>query len=298
MRTLTIAIVVALCAVGAHGQSDTVPQRTDENLIVAAYNIQWLGEKPHKLDKLAKVIQHFDVCGIVEVKDESAVRELRDALEKLPGDRKWGYTYGVRTHRPGGRYHEAYAAVWRRDRAELGDGVVGGVWDLEEAYRNDPYLVSFRSKLGNFDFTMMLIHTRWTDDDEGTREGEVAMIPEQLGWMLQFMEERDWLIAGDFNYSGAKPEMEVLAVEGGLEQIEPDQKTTFKKDLSAYANSYDHIYVISGETDEFTGESGVLDATKVVYGSTTKANMKKSKKELSDHLPVWAVFDTSGADDD
>lgn len=55
-RTLTIVIVVALCAVGAHGQTDTIPQRTDENLIVAAYDIQWLGEKPPKLAEVMRSV--------------------------------------------------------------------------------------------------------------------------------------------------------------------------------------------------------------------------------------------------
>ena len=36
----------------------------------------------------------------------------------------------------------------------------------------------------------------------------------------------------------------------------------------------------------------------MAYGNNSTANMKKSKRELSDHLPVFAVFTVSGPDDD
>lgn len=70
-------------------------------------------------------------------------------------------TFGVRTYRPGGRYHEVYAAVWRRDRVQLGDGIIGGFWDLEGDFRNDPYVVSFRRR--NFDFSLILSLTAHLD---------------------------------------------------------------------------------------------------------------------------------------
>ena len=129
----------------------TVPDRTDDNLIVASYNIQFFGRSEHDNKKLAKVIQNFDVCGIQEVHDEREIPKLVKELEKQT-DKDWGYTFGVRTHRPGGDYHEAYGVVWRRDRVEMGDGVVGGIWDLEEAYRNDPYVAAFKRK--GFDFVI------------------------------------------------------------------------------------------------------------------------------------------------
>lgn len=97
----------------------------------------------HKLDKLAEVIENFDVCGILEVKKESEVAELAEALHTRT-NHDWGYVYGIRTHRPHGTYHEAYAAVWRRDRVQLGNGVISNIWDLEDAFRNDPFIVSFK----------------------------------------------------------------------------------------------------------------------------------------------------------
>ncbi len=276
--------------------SDDLPDRNPDNLIIAAYNIQFLGERQHDLQKLAEVIQHFDVCGILEVKSEFAVRTLTEVLEEVT-EQDWGYVYGIRTHRPSGTYHEAFAAVWRRDRVQLGDGLISNVWDLEEAYRNDPFMVSFKS--GEFDFCLFLIHTRWSNDAEGTRESEVQMVAGHLNWMADFLPESDFIVAGDFNYSGDKEVMQEMAAACGLSQIDPNEKSTFKRDYSDYANPYDHIYINLSETVEYVdGSCRLMDATKVIYGATGFDEMRASKRELSDHLPVWAEFRTDGQDDD
>ncbi|MGE0490103.1 MAG: endonuclease/exonuclease/phosphatase family protein [Vulcanimicrobiota bacterium] len=291
-----VLAVVLTWTIPVLGQSQSVPERTDDNLIVAAYNIQFLGERDHDLKKLAKVIQHFDVCGVVELKSETELRELRAALEATTNER-WGYVFGVRTHRPQGNYHEAFGALWRRDRVELGDGVVGGLWDHAEEFRNDPFIVSFVRR--GFDFSMILLHTRWTNDPEGTRANEVAAIGRHSNWLRQFLPERDILVAGDFNYPGTRAEMKALSQAAGLSQLDEDPKSTFSGDASHYVSSYDHIYANTFLTKEYvSGSCTTLDSTFVVYADNSPESMKLSKSELSDHLPVFAVFDVSKPDDD
>jgi endonuclease/exonuclease/phosphatase family metal-dependent hydrolase len=292
-----IAVFAVFFIVGfVFSQTAQVPQRTDDNVIVASYNIKWIGKTRHDFNKLAEVIQNFDVCGIIEIENESALAELVKSLEAKSG-KVWGYVFGMRTHRPAGTYYEAYGAVWRKDRVELGDGIISGVWDLGEKFRNDPFMVSFKRK--NFDFTMISIHTRWSDDDEGTRAGEIAEIAEQILGLRGFLAERDLILAGDFNYPGEETPMKKMAQAAELTQIDPNQNSTFKNDLSGYSSSYDHIYISEADTKEFIqGSSGVLDTTTLVYESRCKENMKRSKEELSDHLPVWAVFNVTLPDDD
>lgn len=277
-------------------QDYRVPVRTPDNLIVASYNIKWFGNWTQDYKKLAKVIQNFDVCGIVEIKNEKDIPKLVKELDDLTG-KTWGYIYGVRTHRPHGTYYEAYAAVYRKDRVEPGDGLVSNVWDLEENYRNDPYIVSFRKN--NFDFMMLLIHTRWGVDSEGSRSKEVTSLVNQVNFINSITTERDILIAGDFNYSGTNEYMKKMASELNFKQVDPNAKSTFKGDFSGYNSSYDHIYLSPVNTVEFLqNESAVLDATLLIYGDDSASNMELSQTELSDHLPVWAVFDVSKADDD
>jgi len=70
-------------------------------------------------------------------------------------------------------------------------------------------------------------------------------------------------------------------------------------DYSAYADSYDHSYVLDDLTPEFIAKQcRDLDATKFLYGSNTKANMKKSKKSLSDHLAARAALKIDMPNDD
>ncbi len=291
-------ILLFFCSFG-FGQTVTeVPDRTDDNVIVASYNIKWIGQTKHDFKKLAKVIANFDVCGILEVKKESAISELTAQLKKLT-NKDWGYVYGFRTTNPSGNYFEAYAVVYRRDRVQLGDGLISNVWDQREAYRNDPYVVSF--KRGNFDFALFLIHTRWSNDDDGTRAGEVKEIAAQIKFFHKITTERDILIMGDFNYPGTSTVMKEMANEIGFTQCDQDPLTTFKQDYSAYANPYDHIYVPSKKTadNEYVANSAqAFDVTHYIYGNNSKASMKKSKSELSDHLPVFAVFKTNLKDDD
>lgn len=273
-----------------------VPERTADNLIVASYNIKWLGQTKHDFKKLAKVISNFDVCGIIEVRKELAVNELTEAIEKYTG-KDWGYVYGFRSTNPSGNYYEAYAAIYRRDRIQLGDGLISNIWDKNEVYRNDPYVVSFKS--GNFDFSMFLVHTRWSDDNEGNRKNEVAEIKNQLDFYSSVTKERDILIMGDFNFNGEDKTMVEMAEQAKLTQCDTNPLTTFKNDYSAYASAYDHLFIWSKSTTEYiAGSANAFDVTNYIYGNNTAASMKKSKSELSDHLPIFGVFKTNMKDDD
>ena len=182
-------------------------------------------------------------------------------------------------------------------RVTLGNGLISNIFDPSEIYRNDPYVVSFTKD--GFDFTLLLIHTRWSDDDYGSRKMEVAGLTSVVDYIKDMTAERDIIIIGDFNYSGNSSVMKQMAEDLKYIQIDPNLKTTFKKDFSDYSNPYDHIYISDTQTQEFIdGQAGIIDATELVYGNNSPGNMELSKAELSDHLPVWAAFSTTGVDDD
>ena len=295
LPTFLLFAVILASASRAFAQTAEIPTRQDNNLIVAAYNIQWVGQKWHDYEKLAEVIQHFDVCGLIEVKSEKSLQDLAKVLKEKTG-KEWGFVYGVRTHLPPSTYHEAFGVLWRRDRVQL-SGLVGGVWDYEEAFRNDPYIVSFRR--GNFDFAMLLVHTRWDSGSTVNRAKEVKMIAEQVNWMQSFLDERDFLVAGDFNYKGTHDHMKPLSEKAGLVQLDDDPKSTYRTDGTGFSSSYDHIYVLEVETSEYvSGSSNTLHTAKVAYGNDDPDTMKKARSKLSDHLPVFAVFKVDGEDDD
>ena len=206
-----------------------------------------MGQKWHDYEKLAEVIQHFDVCGIIEIKKENSLPDLVKEL-KAKTNQDWGFIYGVRTHLPPSSYHEAYGVVWRRDRVQL-NGLVSGIWDYEDAFRNDPYVVSFKRE--NFDFAMILLHTRWDGGSTVNRAEEIKMIAEHVSWMQGFLDERDFLVAGDFNYDGDHDDMKPLSDDAGLVQLDDDPKSTYRTDGTGFSSSYDHIYVLENETSEY-----------------------------------------------
>jgi endonuclease/exonuclease/phosphatase family metal-dependent hydrolase len=268
-----------------------VPPRTQDNLIVASYNVQWLGQLEHDMKKLARVIQHFDLCGLIEIKAEEVLSQLVGEL-KNETNQDWGYVHGVRTKRPQGVYYEAFGFVWRRDRVQLGDGLVSNIWDNEEKFRNDPFVAAFRR--GNFDFVMALLHTRWSKDPEGSREEELKAVVDQITWMKTFITENDLLLSGDFNYSGTAAEMADMARRANLVQLDNNAPSTIKPDGTGFASSYDHIYVGDQGKDTMgrrIGDCTTLDVCQLLFGNNDSANMKLVHAELSDHLPIFATFD-------
>ena len=294
----TFGVVLYICVFlfrSAYAEEYKVPIRTEGNVIIASYNIKWFGQLKHDLNKLAQVIQCFDICGIVEVKEEKTIGLLVKELEKIT-DKQWNFAYGIRTRRPKGLYYESYAVVWRTDRVSLGNGIISNIWDNNETYRNDPYLISFYS--GKFDFILFLVHTRWESDEEGTRENEIKGLSEKISFMKGFMDERDIILAGDFNYTGKSLVLKKFTEDSLFTQIDPNLKSTFKGDSTGYNESYDHIFISKEYTTEYIDESSILDSTKYIYGDNNTDNMIKSKEEISDHLPVWAIFNTLAFDDD
>jgi len=295
IKTLFSLLFIASCVTSSRAADPVrqVPDRSEENIIIAAWNVKWFGSSDnHDFDGLAKVISHFDICGIMEVKKEGEFVTLIKALEDLTNE-DWGYVYGPRTARPNGNYFESYGFVWRTDRVFLGDGVISNIWDASEKYRNDPFVGSF--KRSKFDFVMALIHTRWTNDAGGTREAEILGVTEQISRMRRYVPEEDFILSGDFNEPGTDDAMMTMAQASKLRQIDDNPKSTFKADGTGYASSYDHIYVGDDLKTTFArliGKAQTLDTSFIAYGDNTPQNMQRARKELSDHVPVFAVFKT------
>jgi len=292
-KTRLFHSLVGLCLLctGAWAQTASPPTRQPDNLIVAAYNIKFFKMPSQDLGRLAEVIQHFDVCGVQELQDEKEMASLRAALETKSGE-KWGYVYSCYTKEtPSISYREAYGVLYRRDRVELGDGLVGTLWDPESKIRNDPYMVSFRAK--NFDFVYVLMHTRFNEGATGSRDTELAALGPLLAKKRKELPEKDIILAGDFNHPGTQESMKKMADAAGMSQLDEDPKTTLG------GGPYDHFYATRNLTTEFVpGSCQALDVTTLIYGSISPTTLQQSKSHLSDHLPIFAVFNTDGVDDD
>lgn len=284
-RVLVPLFLALLLTQPTWGQSTQVEARTANNLLLCSWNIKWFKDTGREL---AKVIAKFDICGIVELQSDIVLDDLAAALRTETGE-AWTYIQSNRTGQSA-QYFEQFAFIWRDQKVRVASGHVGNVSDLPDIFRHEPYIASFRSR--NFDFRVLLIHTRWTTPAE--REKEVEQIAHGFRFFQTLGKERDLILAGDFNYPHPADEMLTLTELDDMVNLIPlGTKTTLKGSGEGFSSSYDHIYVNGDATKERTGKGGAYDFV-TGFSMTTQLG----KKEVSDHLPVWAEFKTNGPDDD
>ncbi|MGL5099843.1 MAG: endonuclease/exonuclease/phosphatase family protein, partial [Fusobacteriaceae bacterium] len=211
--------------------------------------------------------------------------ELADALQKSTG-KKWDYH--ISPYAEGdSSYKEYYGYIWQREEVELIRGM-GFYPDSENRFTRPPYGAFFR--IGNFDFIMVMAHSIF-GKNSSLRRAEAFNYDEVYDYFQSLDEkEKDVLIAGDFNLSGndeAFEQLTVLHPDKVIYAIDPTLKTTIGN--KGLANSYDNIFLSTIHTGEFQGKSGKYDFTGGDY--------MRSRKEISDHLPVFIVVDTERDDD-
>ncbi len=99
--------------------------------------------------------------------------------------------------------------------------------------------------------------------------------------------ENDILLMGDFNLSPDDKGFEELLALEGMTAVNTQIPTSIKDRL------YDNIWFQKNYTQEYTGKFGVFKFDEILYGNDDKA----ASLEVSDHRPLWAIFDTSADDD-
>jgi len=220
-RAMLILLFVTAIPVFAVPPTAEVPDRSDGTVLVASFNIKWFARQTQDLSKIARVVAHFDLCGIVELQSDDALPRLLQALEAETGA-EWMY---VCSHDTGdtARYLERYGFIWRTDRIGLASGFVGNLFQpagegTEDRHRHAPYTAFFRA--GEFDFACMLTHTVWTT--AARRKREVALLGQELEALWGRTAERDLLLMGDFNYAVSSPAMAAFIEGLGLRCLEPE----------------------------------------------------------------------------
>lgn len=162
-----------------------------------------------------------------------------------------------------------------------------------EDFAREPFFASFRA--GEFDFTLITVHITW-GDRASLRTAECQRL--QLVWNdVQNMdsEEDDLILLGDFNRDKPTHSAFDQLFQIGISSVVTDTgtRTTFGRTADG-GSWYDHIWIDARHTDaELTDEVGV--GTPMMNSSGRGCN--PSLEGVSDHCPVWAVFDTTADDD-
>jgi endonuclease/exonuclease/phosphatase family metal-dependent hydrolase len=266
-------------------------------LRVASFNMLHVGQRAAKdFDRLARIVQQFDLCGVLELENEQGLRDLTAALgsdwrhvisDREAGDRTRSGTF------------EFYGFVFRSSKVTPLDSPTGFFPDPDEDFSREPFFASFRS--GQFDFTMILLHAE-SPGNSANLTRELQHLPDVFAHVQDLdPTENDVILAGDFNRSPTTDAGNPASAWTGflsmpnMDCVIPDaQLTSLSTKPRGFANHYDEICLARDATREFTGTQGAFDFVAALFEGENKPAMKF----VSDHLPVWVEFRTDLPDDD
>lgn len=302
-----------------------------EYIRVASFNIAELGEGSHHETRdwpfIAKMLTdaRLDLIAIEEVgvgqQAETEMACLTDAMNACcaesadyfymttpqSGDERCGFIYRAPVVQEG-------EVLWLDDDKDPGNPRKGG-----ETFFRIPVAVGFHA--GDFDFMVVVMHLHWSDLAQRERE---------VGGLRQFLlddgcKEKDWIAVGDMNRygkcakAGPKPFDKLLT--GNWKQkyrfplleavTEPDDMKVWKACEDRYCTTisgngaiYDQIIITQGAYREFGTDApqfgsnvGILDFDRSGKYAAVKDH-NTVKYAVSDHRPVWALFQIDAGDDD
>ena len=251
---------------------------------IASFNILRLGASKKDMAQTAKILQGFDIVGLVEVMNKDGVEELVDELNKQ-GNEKWDYhisPFGVGSS----KYKEYFAYVYKKDKVKFIKSE-GFYKNGKSSLLREPYGATF--KINNFDFTLVLVHTIYGNNESQRKAENFKMIDVYDYFQDRDKKENDIFIAGDFNLYALDESFRPLYKHADkiTYAIDPAIKTTIGP--KGRANSYDNFFFSQKYSQEFTGSSGALDFS--------GDNPKLMREIISDHIPVFIVVETSKDDD-
>jgi len=272
-----------------------VPLRSvDENVVIASWNIAQFSDKKkmRALQYIADICERFDILAIQEVKTN--LQGLAKLQGMLPGN------YQILVSDPTGN-NERMAFLYDK-RTVISTGLVceicfSGTITSPDVFQfqRSPYCASFRA--GRFDFTLVSVHiaegSKYGTTGTNLREREiqelVKFIKHEAGRPKGSVFDPDFFLVGDFNIQ-AEGDRFFKALTGGDEprfKMPPGMNalgTNYDQ-----TKTYDKIAWIPSKEFEFTGKFGAVPFGKVLYKETGQAK-DTARKEISDHLPLWAEF--------
>ena len=250
----------------------------------ASFNNLRLGATKKDIPQTAKILQGFDIVGLVEVINRDGVEELVDELNKQ-SDEKWDYhisPFGVGSS----KYKEYFAYVYKKDKVKFIKSE-GFYKNGKSSLLREPYGATFQ--IGNFDFTLVLVHTIYGNNEAQRKAENFKMVDVYNYFQDRDEKENDIFIAGDFNLYALDESFRPLYKHADkiTYAIDPAIKTTIG--AKGRANSYDNFFFSQKYSQEFTGSSGALDFS--------GDNPKLMREIVSDHIPIFVVVETSKDDD-
>jgi exonuclease III len=279
------------CGIGCNSQNDNdCPSETA--LKIAAFNMQIFGQakinKDDVMDVLKKIAQEFDIMLVQEIRDaaEETAPYYCQEINEAVGYQKYDFIRSERLGRSSSK--EAYAYFYNTDRVQFIEGSEYVYNDVGDIFEREPYVASFRS--GNFDFTLVGIHTK--PDDADSEIGHLADVVNSI--LAGNPDEKDIIVMGDFNADGSYFDEDNNT--SPFKSSEFHWVITNNMDTMTKTGwTYDRMVMMDSTfNQEYTKNSAAVFCFDTEYGINDEAFVW----EVSDHYPIYADFKTNLIDDD
>lgn len=264
-------------------------------LIIAAFNIQWLGDgdddKVERTDedykRIAKVIGEVDadIMGLQEIENTAALQKV---MKYLPD---YYYSVGMQGE------SQNLAAIIKKD---VNARIVGEYTPLEVVQNKTRPGLIIEGYKDNFDFYVMVVHFKSTsryDSTNAMREASIKMRLEQSrvvsDWadsVISSGSDDDIFIIGDFN------DTPVESRYNSLKPLTDNPKLFFENsEMKSCRNA--SWYVIDHIVSSQTANMRMLPNSARMYNFFSSYPEDQAEK-ISDHCPVSVTYDVTAEDND
>jgi deoxyribonuclease-1-like protein len=265
---------------GTGGSLELPPAaRTKGTIRIASFNMQAYGPtkagKPDVMEILARMIRHFDVVALQEVRSErpDVLQRLLEQINMASGH--YALLAGPRVGRTESK--EQFVFVFDQTTLEVDRGASYTVEDPDDLLHRPPFVGWFRVRGPAVDqaftFTLVDVHI---DPDEVAEEVKVL---DNVFFSVRDdgRGEDDVILLGDFNADDRH--LDDLGRISGMMTAISGRPTTTRQ-----TQQYDNLIFQLPSTSEYVGRSGVFDFMRE-YNLTLDQAL-----QVSDHMPVWAEF--------
>lgn len=283
-----------------------IPQKTNDKLLIATWNIANLGlqnRQDKEYDIIAEMVSWFDIIALQEVNDN--LEGLRSIQQNLSNN------YSAIFSDKAGN-NERMAFLYDSDKVKLMEKFgevsvppkdlkyikIEGINEKFTGFDRNPFFAS--SSAGNFNFLLVNVHLYYGEDtkvDQERRALEAYAVSRwaDLRQASKYSYLKDIIVLGDFNILKVEPGDKTYSAlrKRGLRR--PEHSTRIYSNISKDKN-YDQIMFFPGHSsEEFTGNIGIFDFDGIIFqdlwNSRSPAQFRSYLRYyISDHRILWAEF--------
>lgn len=250
------------------------PPLDTSGLVLATWNIRHFSPKRDPpLAKIARIIERFDLVAIQEIRDPCVIQDLLHA--HLPSN--WSASISAEIKfgsREDFKFTEYYAFVYNMDKLRC----EGKVKFESSTLWRDPFICNFSS--GSFSFIACTVHLTWSGD----RVEDLESLSEVITNLQS--KSNNFVILGDFNTETLSDVPDDFF--GLTPLLNPNFGTSTFSAMTPIGHLYDNICIPS-KTHELFKESGIF-CFDIEGFDRTREGRRQAKFSVSDHRPVWALF--------